>query len=151
MSKSLKFTSIPKANIPELKRDIEDFIRKRRLREFFADENDSNENSQDSSDSLVRNKGKLSPPRNRSSWYGYWFSIFRSSRPQLSYKKDVLRNFAKSTGKHPCQSSFFNKVAGLWVLPYIKNIFEETNQINKNNISKHERNGLMELKTMKIS
>ena len=46
---------------------------------------------------------------------------------------------------------FFNKVAGLWVLPYIKNIFEETNQINKNNISKHERNGLMELKTMKIS
>ena len=53
--------------MPELKRDIEDFIRKRRLREFFADENDSNENSQDSSDSLVRNKGKLSPPRNRSS------------------------------------------------------------------------------------
>ena len=29
------------------------------LREFFADENDSNKISQDSSDSLVRNKSKL--------------------------------------------------------------------------------------------
>ena len=28
-------------------------------------------------------------------------------------KKDVLRNFAKFTGKHLCQSFFFNKVAGL--------------------------------------
>ena len=27
--------------------------------------------------------------------------------------KDVLRNFAKSTGKHLCQSLFFNKVASL--------------------------------------
>ena len=28
-------------------------------------------------------------------------------------KKGVLKNFAKSTGKHLCQSLFFNKVAGL--------------------------------------
>ena len=28
-------------------------------------------------------------------------------------KKGVLRNFAKSTGKHICQGLFFNKVAGL--------------------------------------
>ena len=28
-------------------------------------------------------------------------------------KKDVLKNFAKFTGKHLCQSLFFNKVAGL--------------------------------------
>ena len=28
-------------------------------------------------------------------------------------KKGVFRNFKKLTGKHPCQSSFFNKVAGL--------------------------------------
>ena len=28
-------------------------------------------------------------------------------------KKSVLRNFAKFTGKQPCQSPFFNKVAGL--------------------------------------
>ena len=35
----------------------------------------------------------------------------QSSRGVL--KKDVLRNFAKFTGKHLCQSLFFNKVAGL--------------------------------------
>ena len=28
-------------------------------------------------------------------------------------KKGVLRNFTKFTGKHLCQSQFFNKVAGL--------------------------------------
>ena len=28
-------------------------------------------------------------------------------------KKGVLRNFAKFTVKHPCQSLFFNKVAGV--------------------------------------
>ena len=28
-------------------------------------------------------------------------------------RKGVLRNFAKFTGKHLCQSFFFNKVAGL--------------------------------------
>ena len=35
----------------------------------------------------------------------------RSSPPEVFCKKDVLRNFAKFTGKHPCQSLFFNKVA----------------------------------------
>ena len=38
--------------------------------------------------------------------------IFRSSRPEVFCEKDVLRNFAKFTGKHLCQSLFFNKVAG---------------------------------------
>ena len=33
----------------------------------------------------------------------------RSSRPELFCKKGVLRNFAKFTGKHLCQSLFFNK------------------------------------------
>ena len=33
--------------------------------------------------------------------------------PEVFYKKGVLRNFAKFTGKHLCQSLFFNKVAGL--------------------------------------
>ena len=41
---------------------------------------------------------------------------FRSSRPEVFCKKGVLRNFAKFTGKHLCQSLFFNKVAGLWPL-----------------------------------
>ena len=31
----------------------------------------------------------------------------------LFYNEGVLRNFAKFTGKHMCQSLFFNKVAGL--------------------------------------
>ena len=37
----------------------------------------------------------------------------RSSRPEVFCKKGVLRNIAKFTGKHLCQSLFFNKVAGL--------------------------------------
>ena len=37
----------------------------------------------------------------------------RSSRPEVFCKKGVLRNFAKFTGKHLCQSLFFNKVADL--------------------------------------
>ena len=39
--------------------------------------------------------------------------IFKSSHQRYSLKKAVLRNFANSTGKHMCQSLFFNKVAGL--------------------------------------
>ena len=50
----------------------------------------------------------------------------RSSRPEVFCKKGVLRSFAKFTGKHLCQSLFFNKVAGLryffiehlwWLIP----------------------------------
>ena len=33
--------------------------------------------------------------------------------PEVFYKKDALRNFAKFTGKHLCQSLFLNKVVGL--------------------------------------
>ena len=36
-----------------------------------------------------------------------------SSRAEVFCKKGILRNFAKFTGKHLCQSLFFNKVAGL--------------------------------------
>ena len=43
---------------------------------------------------------------------------YRSSHQKCSMKKGVLRNFTKFTGKHLCQSLFFNKVAllkkGLW-------------------------------------
>ena len=38
---------------------------------------------------------------------------YRSSRPEVFCKKGVLKNLAKFTGKHQCQSLFFNKVAGL--------------------------------------
>ena len=43
----------------------------------------------------------------------FFLSNYRSSRPEVFYKKDVLRNFAKFTGKHLCRTLFFNKVAGL--------------------------------------
>ena len=39
--------------------------------------------------------------------------LLRSSRPEVFYKKVVLRNFAKFTRKHLRQRVFFNKVAGL--------------------------------------
>ena len=37
----------------------------------------------------------------------------RSSRPEVFYKKDVLKNFLKFLGKRMYQSFFLNKVAGL--------------------------------------
>ena len=37
---------------------------------------------------------------------------YRSSHQRCFVKKGVLRNFAKFTGKHLCQSLFFNKAAG---------------------------------------
>ena len=37
----------------------------------------------------------------------------RSSRPEVLCERGVLENFAKFTGKHLCQSLFFNKVTGL--------------------------------------
>ena len=37
----------------------------------------------------------------------------RCSRSELFCKKGVLKNFAKFTGKHLCQSLFFDKAAGL--------------------------------------
>ena len=39
--------------------------------------------------------------------------IYRSSHQRCFVRKDVLRNFTKLTGKHLCQSLFFNKVADL--------------------------------------
>ena len=38
----------------------------------------------------------------------------------MFYKKGVLKNFAKLTGKHLCQSLFFNKVAVLGLQLYQK-------------------------------
>ena len=39
--------------------------------------------------------------------------IARSSHRRCFIKEDVLKNFAKFTGKHLCQSLFVNKIAGL--------------------------------------
>ena len=43
----------------------------------------------------------------------YFFGVVWSSNWRCSLKKGVLKNFAKSTGKHQCQILFFNKDAGL--------------------------------------
>ena len=37
-------------------------------------------------------------------------SFERNSRPEVFCKESVLGNFAKFSGKHPCQSLFVNKV-----------------------------------------
>ena len=50
--------------------------------------------------------------KNSENWNGQREKI-RSSRPKVFCKKCVLRIFTKFTGKHLCQSLFFNKVAGL--------------------------------------
>ena len=42
--------------------------------------------------------------------------LFHKQPPEVFCKKDVLRNFAKFTGKHLCQRFFFNKVAGIHFL-----------------------------------
>ena len=41
------------------------------------------------------------------------WKVIRSRSPEVFRKKDALRNFAKFTGKHLCQSLFFNTVADL--------------------------------------
>ena len=38
----------------------------------------------------------------------------------MFYKKGALTNFANSTGKHLCQSIFFNEVAGLRPVTLLK-------------------------------
>ena len=40
-------------------------------------------------------------------------SMYGNSHRRCSGRKGVLKNFAKFTGKHLCQSLFFNKVTGL--------------------------------------
>ena len=40
-------------------------------------------------------------------------TVTQKQPPEVFYKKGILRNFAKFTGKRLCQRLFFNKVAGL--------------------------------------
>ena len=55
----------------------------------------------------------------------FFNGLFRSSPQEVFYKKDVLKNFAKYTGKHLCQRLFFNIVAGFcqFQTVFLKNIF----------------------------
>ena len=51
-----------------------------------------------------------------------YFSYSQNNHRRCSVKKGVLRNFAKYTGKHLCQSLLFNKVAGMRPAPSLKKI-----------------------------
>ena len=46
--------------------------------------------------------------------------MLRSTRSKVFRKKGVLKNLAKFTGKHLCQSLFFNKVTGCKTYNFIK-------------------------------
>ena len=59
----LKFTPTPQRNVNEMKRDIDEFTRKLRLREYFYSEN-NNEGEQIITP-LVNPKSTFNPPRNR--------------------------------------------------------------------------------------
>ena len=48
---------------------------------------------------------------------------YRSSRPEVFFKKGVLRNFTKFTGKHLCQSLFFSQVLSCEFCEICKNTF----------------------------
>ena len=46
----------------------------------------------------------------------------RSSRSEVFCRKAFLKKWSKFTGKHLCQSLFFNKVAGLRPSPFLEKI-----------------------------
>ena len=48
------------------------------------------------------------------------YACFRSSRLGVLYKIDVVKKFAKFTGKHLRQIPFFNKVAGVRPVTLLK-------------------------------
>ena len=58
-------------------------------------------------------------PKSLTIWTQFLLKLYKfsgttiSSHRRCSVSKGVLRNFAKFTGKHLCQSLIFNKVAGL--------------------------------------
>ena len=47
----------------------------------------------------------------------------RDNRLEVFCKKGILRNFTKFSGKHLCLSLFFNKVAGLCRLKFLRTPF----------------------------
>ena len=50
-------------------------------------------------------------------------SRIKNSHERYSVKNDILKNFAKFTGKHMCNCLFFNKFASLSFQPYFKKRF----------------------------
>ena len=63
--------------------------------------------------------------------------IIKKQPPEVFYKTKVLKNFAKFTGKHLCQSFFFVIKLQAWGQTYVTFYFE----VFFANISKDFRNG----------
>ena len=57
---------------------------------------------------------------NLSNMVEFFVKIVRSSCPEVLYKKGVLKDCTKFTGKHLCQSLFYNNVAGLRLATLLK-------------------------------
>ena len=65
-----------------------------------------------------------------------WNGPFRSSRPEVSCEKGVLRNFAKFTAKHLCRNFFFNKACNFIKKETLAQVFScEFCEISKNTFS----------------
>ena len=62
--------------------------------------------------------------------------VFRSSHPEVFCKRGVLRNLAKFTGKHLCQSLFLNKFINNFIKKEtLAQVFScEFYEISKNNL-----------------
>ena len=83
-------------------------------------------------------------------------------------RKSVLRNFAKFTGKHQCQSLFLNKVAGLKPATLLHFVFcrnkryenieaeisrlgnVKTKKILQNTLQKNDLNAIKNIKKVKV-
>ena len=81
--------------------------------EWFTRTNISSPNVKHQSH-YVSNDSEWKPSKSLQ-WYHYICSetiTYQKQPPEVFCKKGILRNFAKFTGKHLCQSLFFNKVTG---------------------------------------
>lgn len=66
LEKGLKFTPTPNSDTTVLATDIKSFGRKLRLKEYFTESEDTDENSSKREEvGIFRNKGKFNPPRGR--------------------------------------------------------------------------------------
>ncbi len=86
--KGLGFTPVPRDNVPKLKADISIFNRKLLLAEFFKDTEPHDDGS------IVRNKGKFTPKRNRNLHLDQF--IDHLNRYPINTTKNVRDNLSKS-------------------------------------------------------
>ena len=76
-------------------------------------EKENNTDESDFSGNEIPDLNSLKPLNLNQKQTSEILTVVRSRHQMCSVTKGVLRNFAKSTGKHLCQNLFFNKVAGL--------------------------------------